>query len=703
MYSHDCLLVVPCFIQPTADETTTKPRMMSTPTAASPLSAADRARKKAEARRSRILAKSADRLDVVNGLTPGASIREKKHDAPPGAPVDDNDIDADDASTPREIVVDLLSSAVVVSPVVASAAAMAECGEAEAEAEAASSSPESPSAAVAVAEAEAEAEARGARRMAAMRRRRYQSKGVGRPVEEDGASGGGDGAGGGETAAASLEPALMADADAPTTAPPVSKVEEEVEEEGSRPSAANDGPDNASAPTMADERTKEEEEAEEFEQKKYMGVARMRRMRLKEQKERRLQEIANDGRTASAAEMATMGVTASMVRRGLVVEVDGASASASAGGGARKGWLGLVLPPAKLLPRLVTLLLLLFAGLDLGMHRPGRLVRRVEPSLTRPWEHGAGGKVARMAGMMPSSSPTALPASYPGDVAAAGECVAGEYGSAAKAGGVVCAPTPPGDESRGAKRNPLESLLGRKNKSKGKVEERRVFAEDDEFGSSYRARPKGVDSEFEDDDPGAAPPGVVDAIFRVDLDALLRNANLPAPIEYAAKFAIKFHRAWVRCLWTLPTSLVRRLFALPRKALGGWVANPPWMLGVALLVRFATHVLVGNGKSPFSLDSGKGGSDGGGGSGGGIGGLGGNMDILGKVADYAKNYAASTFPRTALVLGTLMKVMKVDMYVLLCGMLIGLAITPIEEDHSTGIGGSVVEAAGRLVLGDGEL
>ena len=77
---------------------------------------------------------------------PGASIREKKHDAPPGAPVDDNDVDAVDASTPREIVVNLLSSAAVVSPVVASAAAMAECGEAEA----ASSSPESPSAAVAV-------------------------------------------------------------------------------------------------------------------------------------------------------------------------------------------------------------------------------------------------------------------------------------------------------------------------------------------------------------------------------------------------------------------------------------------------------------------------------------------------------------------------------------------------------------------------
>jgi hypothetical protein len=69
---------------------------------------------------------------------------------------------------------------------------------------------------------------------------------------------------------------------------------------------------------------------------------------------------------------------------------------------------------------------------------------------------------------------------------------------------------------------------------------------------------------------------------------------------------------------------------------------------------------------------------------------------------HSKNYAASTFPRTSLVLGTLMKVMKVDMYVLLCGMLIGLVIAPVEDDGSTGIVGSIIESAGR-VLGDGEL
>ena len=305
----------------------------------------------------------------------------------------------------------------------------------------------------------------------------------------------------------------------------------------------------------------------------------------------------------------------------------------------------------------------------------GGLIRHIEPSLTRPWEYGVGGKVAYMAGMMPSSPPTALPTSFPDP--AAMECIAaGEYGATTTAG--ICV------VSKGANKSP--------------------HSMDGEF-DSHRTRPKGVDREFDDDDDdqwGTASPSVVDPLFRVDLDALLRNAHLPVPIDYAAKFAIKFHRTWVHYLWTLPASLVGYLLGLPRRALGGWIANPPWMLGVALLVRFVTRVLVGDGKSSSSLGSGKDIPDGGG-SGGGGGGLGNNMDVLGKVADAAKNYAASTFPRTSLVLGTLMKIMKVDMYVLLCGMLIGLAIIPIEDDHPTWSGGGIIDAVGRPVLGDGEL
>ncbi|KAL3762323.1 hypothetical protein ACHAW5_006323 [Stephanodiscus triporus] len=785
--------------------------MTTTAALASPMSTAERARKKAEARRSRILAKSADRLDVVSGLTThrhggaassSSSSSSTRDDDAKGEDDlhrrhgdDDAAATTTDASTsapPRATAiaaVDGDSSAAFDSPVVAASASAS----ASEEALTSSSSPDDPPADAAVGAAaasdEGEGGGRGARRMAAMRRRRYQSKAVvvDRPAavvaveeeEEEEEANGGDGeSGGGTGSAGSSEPALVAEAEeVPATATsPVSK--EEGEGERKRPSAVgDDGPKNdVSAPTIHDERTEEEEEEEEeVEHKKYMGVARVRRRLLKEQKERRLREIARHGHdggggAASAAEIiATMGVTASMVRRGVaVVDVDGVGGGAAAGGGGggggatagragggkgaraavgvgRKGWygLGLVVPPTKLVPRLVTLLFLLFAGLDLGTqhhrHPPtppvpqsppppppppsyspiggvgnsilsgggagstngafggGGLIRHVEPSLTRPWEYGVGGKVAYMAGMMPSSPPTALPTSFT-DPLAMEECVVasggGKYGAATTAG--ICVPPPPPSEgsddvSMGSKKYPPHSM-------------------DDDFEPRRTHRPKGVDREFDDDDDdyddhrGTAPPRVVDPLFRVDLDALLRDAHLPVPIDYAAKFAIKFHRTWVHYLWTLPASLVGYLLGLPRRALGGWIANPPWMLGVALLVRFVTRVLVGDGKSSSSLGSGKDIPDGGGsGSGGGGGGLGNNMDVLGKVADAAKNYAASTFPRTSLVLGTLMKVMKVDMYVLLCGMLIGLAIIPIEDGHPTWSGGGIIDAVGRPVLGDGEL
>jgi hypothetical protein len=675
-------------------------REMSTTTAtsSSSLSTAERARKKAEARRSRILAKSADRLDVVCGLTPTAGVASR------GVKKDDDDRRDDAVELPRtprdEVEFDEPSSVVVVPPV-AVVAAVEECGAAEA----------------VDTSADDGGGGRGARRMAAMRRRRYLSKGnVGKPGGDDQ-----DEATGGKTAVVSPEPALVSEeVDAPIVAalPVASKEEEDgVAERG--------GSENDSAPTtttttvdastsVVKKSINKEEEEEVEQQKKYMGVARMRRKLLKDQKEKRLQEIASDGRAASAAEMATMGVTASMVRKGVVVEVDGIGVTTTKGGMmSRKAWYAFIVPPMKVVPRLVTLLLLFFAGLDLGTqpHRGGRvvvgdaiipsdgagsgnafgggLIRHVKPSLTRPWECGVGGKIAYMTGMMPPPSPpTALPTSYQGDPAATRECDAGggEYG-VTTTGGEACAPPPPSVRSSD------------ETKDEGKVEKRSIFAMDDEFDLYRTTRPKGVDREFDDDDDdyhGAVPPGVVDPVFRVDLDSLLRNANLPGPIDYAAKFAINFHRMWVRYLWTIPTSFLRYLFALPMKALGGWLANPPWMLGVALLVRFVTQVLVGNGKSPFSLDSKKDDSES-----GGKGGSGG-LDVLGKAVDFAKNYAASTFPRTSLVLGTLMKVMKVDMYVLLCGMLIGLVITPVEDDGSTGIVGSIIESEGR-VLGDGEL
>ena len=90
----------------------------------------------------------------------------------------------------------------------------------------------------------------------------------------------------------------------------------------------------------------------------------------------------------------------------------------------------------------------------------------------------------------------------------------------------------------------------------------------------------------------------------------------------------------------------------------------------------------------------------GGGSGGG------NLDVMEKIMGAAKNYASSSFPRTSLVFGTLMQVMKVDMYVLLCGMLIGLVMSSMDEKMiGGGNNGDAVVGGGRsgIVLGGGEL
>ena len=167
-----------------------------------------------------------------------------------------------------------------------------------------------------------------------------------------------------------------------------------------------------------------------------------------------------------------------------------------------KAWYSFIVPPMKVVPRLVTLLLLFFAGLDLGTqpHRDGGrvvvgdavltsdgmgssgnaygdgLIRHVKPSLTRPWECGVGGKVAYMAGMMPppSSPPTALPTIHKEESPETSECVGGE----------ACEPPPSSVRSNDA------------TKDEGKVERRSIFALDDEFDSYRTTRPKGVDREF---------------------------------------------------------------------------------------------------------------------------------------------------------------------------------------------------------------
>ncbi len=725
-------------------------------------SAAERARQKAEARRQRILSKSADRLGVVTGIVAPSILKE-----------DDGEVATAIAS----------SSSSSSSPTAAAAAAVASSETADVAASISAAAGVVGTTTVSNTTADngtgAEImleESRGARRMAAMRRRRYQQS---KSVEKDDDISNANQRCEGSTAAqllvnisttlnsnlisesAKIEPILTTEDD-----------DKGVNTKTNQPFYATQSNDVVIPPTIDeknDEVGQDDEEEHHHHPKKYMGVARIRRQKVKEQKAQRLKditdaEILGGGGLSSpsrsdlvreiTAEIATMDVTASMVRKGgMVVDENTIGKWASAKGfswnkrSTRRSWkwyASLVLPPMKLIPRLITLLLLFLAGLDLGTqpHRPSSfssvdtdlaamtsatdgissssLIGYVEFSLTKPWEYGMGGKVAYVVGMTSTSPPTALPTFFMAasddnydddddDGSILMECDASdEFGRSNKA--EWCGDTTSATKNEGRKmKDKNKNAIPKKNTIK-------LHLMEDEFDStSTRPRgvvnhhhPHGVASEFDDDDydPSALINNkIIDPLFQVDLDALLSNAQLPLPIDYAAKFAIGFHRTWVHYLWKLPTSLVKSMFEIPMNLMSGWIANPPWILGVVLLIRFITKVLVGttstssNGKS-FSL--GPENDEAWDNSSGMMGGGGGNLDVMEKVMDAAKNYASSSFPKLSFVLGTLMQVMKVDMYVLLCGMLIGLVMCSFWSGGSSGTRSNVEVWSGNEVLGGGE-
>ena len=547
------------------------------------------------------------------------------------------------------------------------------------------------------------------------------------PPQED------EAAAGAETKSPSPEPVLCEEGDDEPADEPVGSIPPSPSSEG-MPSDADDADDDPS-----DDPTDPADPASP--KRSYMGVARMRRLRLKEQKARRLASIADaevlngpngtPGRSGDGslerelrAEVAAMGVTASMVRDG---SAPGGNLVGSKGG--RRAWWSALIPPAGLVPRILTLALLFLAGLDLGTQPrrlasssafsrsmeetaaptaapsavPGGLIHHVETSVTKPWEYGGLGRAAYLVGATKSRPPTALPTPFygedgdgdegeiKGDGGYYGSCIPGAGGYDAPAcaarlsgsGDVAAA-----DGGGGGYEGDYKGDGGKDGRrKKWKDKKLRKLKKANTAGDEGHRVPRGVAqdaSEFDDlvDDAVASDGGGgnVDPVFGVDLDLLLLDAALPFPVDAAARFAIRLHRTWVRVLWTVPSNALRAAASVPAGLLRGWADSPPWILLVCLAIRLATRLFLGpdRSKDDPKKDGGGGGKD---------------LDVLSRVKEYATNYATGTFPRTFLVLGTVVGVMKVDMYVVLCGLLTGLAC------HDVGGGGA---GAGR-VLGEGEL
>jgi hypothetical protein len=369
-----------------------------------------------------------------------------------------------------------------------------------------------------------------------------------------------------------------------------------------------------------------------------------------------------------AAEVAAMGVTAKMVRDGVDV-CDGSWMESVGVKKRKKSWLALLFLPMHTFSRLVTLMVLFGTGLRLGMEThsvtvsggverslastgSGGMIHHVESSLTKPWEYGMGGKVAYMVGKMPSAPPTALPTTFHDDASCLAEM----------------------EECK----SPAKAKQSKKNDKHPNHDHKiQIIDMEDEFDTG-RARPRGVTSEFDESIPKTPN---IDPLFRADLDELLSKSALPFPIDHAARFAIGFHRMWVYYLWTLPLSAFKTLSSAPKNILGGWIRYPPVVLIFTLLIRAGNKVLLGGGKKLEEDGANE---------------KSGGFDVMKKVMESAKSYIQGSFPWLVFILGTLYDVVKVDMYVVFCGLLVGLVMPLHDIGWSLGFGGG-------KVLGDGEL
>ncbi|KAL3795260.1 hypothetical protein HJC23_008345 [Cyclotella cryptica] len=658
---------------------------------------AEKARQKAEARRLRILAKANERLDVVSGLVPSNAADDK--------------LNVDDAV----VVVDNRVDSPSQSPRAADDSLVATTDQPDATPASPTASPTSMAKPPASGD---EKENKGSRRMAAMRRRRCQmraakeedegGKAAGEATKEAdaaaevGASTAASGHVVAESEAAAVDETATESNEKHTVAPTDgSDKATKVNGDTSPPSIQNDAEskvhiqpsETIATPTLADESTSTEEP-----KKSYMGVAKMRRKILKQQKAARLQSITDSEAMQSddhiermlAAEMAAMGVTAKMVREGVDV-VDSTLLSGSGvgirGSFAKKkqrGWLALLFPPMPTVSRLLALVVLFGAGFRIGYENHSRgvavdgsmsrssgggtMIYHVESTLTKPWEYGMGGRVAYLVGKMPTSPPTALPTGFNDDHSCIADVNRGEEECLATQKNKKKQQKPQQKEEKKDKQNQDHKL--------------HIIDMEDEFDSGRaHSRPRGVTSEFDHDTELMKAP-TIDPLFRVDLDDLLSRTSLPFPIDHAARFAIGFHRTWMYYLWSLPLSTVKTVTLTPKSLLAGWIQYPPLVLVFTLLVRLGTKVLLGGGKK--SEDDGKSkpkDSKG--------------FDVMGKVMESAKSYVNDSFPWAVFILGTLYDVVKTDMYVVFCGLLTGLVV-PLHDFRGWWIGGGIV-------LGDGEL
>jgi len=583
-----------------------------TPTPA-PAPAQSSTRARAEARRRRILERSQNRMQAVSGgivnppkakAVEKAAVTETVTETEEVVADVSND-DEDEEPTFTDINATEISASVVVS---ASASAVEETDEAEAEAgddantatEAATATVTDPAAVAVAAEVKSPSPAKSSStsaRQLQMRRRRYRQKAAAAKEAKAAAVAGGEGEG--------KETEAPVSAAAAAVETPVV-----VAEEKPKPAVA------VSAKPVAGSKSTEEKE-----KKKYLGVAKMRRKRLAEEKAK--QEAALESKLDSDLHNSSTS------------SEDMAKLQAMQ----RKLKPTIALKP--ILFQLLTVVALFLVGFDVGVQNHAIVNQNVDfASASVSGEnvvisnlafvdHGIGALSLFGASKAPSGVESVVMAS-----AAAGF----------KADDIII------------------------------VQEE----EEDEFGNTSAGNGAGTKK------PAGAHQSTsstsnIDPLFGVDFDKLTAGSGI---FMMLARLAVSIHRSIMYLCYTMPLSFVSSLFSAPKRLIG---SPPIWFLLAVLIRYVGKHVLAGGVEimsleeglnleakmeEQFSGMSGGGGGDKK------------KPDLASSIADtnfvsmgtnFVKNFITTKFPKMALLV-TVLKDAKNDMYVVLGGFFVGLVV-----------------------------
>mmetsp|Transcript_18441 Transcript_18441/g.26011 ORF Transcript_18441/g.26011 Transcript_18441/m.26011 type:complete len:478 (+) Transcript_18441:98-1531(+) len=339
--------------------------------------------------------------------------------------------------------------------------------------------------------------------------------------------------------------------------------------------------ETATEPTTTTTSTEEETTADAT-QRKYMGVAKMRRKMLKERQQKEASGVATT--TSKSATSATTTKPPSLV-------VPSTTAKSAV----------LVTHKVPIFLHALTILLLFLAGLDVGLH----------PDIMHPTD--------------------ALHVHYSYAVQ---------------------------DHGVGFYTNFIEPRFLQSNKKED--EPKTILQDSAVMEESTEQQQEEEEAEFEDHVDAGTPEEItndpiIDPLFRVDLDLLTSG---PGILMMLGRGAVKCHRFLLWLWYELPLSILTTILSLPQSLM----KCPPIFCIVAVLVRQGLKLAGANLPDATSGD------------GDGSTGEKKSLDVLGMIKQTVMGTLKKMFP-TAVSLYRVWTDVRADMYVVLCGMFVGLAYT----------------------------